>query len=192
MGGKEMAEFRKVEKQELAESLFDGFRRHQVVRGCLRNVQGKWVEKQDPFVDEWSQEDYRFLVRCLKETLESGGVVFGAFTGQGLKGFASVDGRFFGSKAQYLDLTSLHVSEEVRGQGIGTELFAMAALWAKRRGARKLYISSHSAVETQRFYGAMGCVDALECSKEHVRREPYDRQLELDLDCYKPKAVIRT
>lgn len=86
-----------------------------------------------------------------------------------------------GSEGQYLDLTSLHVSEEQRGMGIGRKLFGLAALWAKERGAKKLYISGHSAVETQRFYEAMGCVDAVEPSKEHLRQEPYDRQLEFDL-----------
>ena len=57
----------------------------------------------------------------------------------------------------------------------------MAALWAKAQGGKKLYISSHSAVETQRFYQAMGCVDAKELLEEHVAREPLDRQLELVL-----------
>ena len=95
-----------------------------------------------------------------------------------------MEGKLFGQKEQYLDLTSLHVSEELRGQGLGRKLFGMAALWAESHGAGKLYISSHSAVETQRFYESLGCVDAQEFSQEHVQREPYDRQLELDLSLW--------
>ena len=45
-------------------------------------------------------------------------------------------------------------------------------------GARKLYISSHSAVESVAFYLAMGCREAEELEPMHVAKEPYDRQLE--------------
>ncbi len=61
---------------------------------------------------------------------------------------------------------------------MGRRLFAMACAWAKAHGAKKLYISAHSAVETQAFYRAVGCVDALEPNCAHVEREPYDCQLE--------------
>ena len=178
---KTVTEFRTVAREELTMELFSQFRRRQVVDGCLRQEQEQWVVKSDPFVDQWSREDYEFLIQCLKNTLETGGVVFGAFSQGVLKGFASVEGKPVGSKGQYRDLTSLHVSEELRGAGIGRRLFEMAALWAKAQGGKKLYISSHSAVETQRFYQAMGCVDAKELLEEHVAREPLDRQLELVL-----------
>ncbi len=174
-------EFRTVGREELTMELFGQVRRRQVVDGCLRREQGQWVVKSDPFVDQWSPGDYEILIQCLKNTLETGGVVFGAFSQGVLKGFASVEGKPVGSKGQYRDLTSLHVSEELRGAGIGRRLFEMAAAWAKDQGGEKLYISSHSAVETQRFYQAMGCVDAKEPLEEHVRREPWDRQLELVL-----------
>ncbi len=177
---KTVTEFRTVAREELTMELFSQFRRRQVVDGRLRQEQEQWVVKSDPFVDQWSREDYEFLIKCLKNTLETGGVVFGAFSQGVLKGFASVEGKPVGSKGQYRDLTSLHVSEELRG-GIGRRLFEMAALWAKAQGGKKLYISSHSAVETQRFYQAMGCVDAKELLEEHVAREPLDRQLELVL-----------
>ncbi len=178
---KTVTEFRTVAREELTMELFSQFRRRQVVDGRLRQEQEQWVVKSDPFVDQWSREDYEFLIKCLKNTLETGGVVFGAFSQGVLKGFASVEGKPVGSKGQYRDLTSLHVSEELRGAGIGRRLFEMAALWAKAQGGKKLYISSHSAVETQRFYQAMGCVDAKELLEEHVAREPLDRQLELVL-----------
>lgn len=185
---KKQVEVREIKRQELTRQLFAAFTRHQVVRDCLRRAEGRWVVKPDPFVDEWSEEDYAFLIKCLDGTLDGGGLVLGAFSEGRLKGFASVDGRPVGSKGQYLDLTSLHVSEEMRGLGIGRMLFHRAALWAKERGAAKLYISSHSAVETQKFYEAMGCRDALEYSEEHVKREPFDRQLELDLSEYQEKG----
>ena len=36
--------------------------------------------------------------------------------------------------------------------------FANIKEWAKQKGAKKLYISAHSAVESQAFYKSMGCV----------------------------------
>lgn len=185
---KEPIQFREVKRQELSRRLFKSFERRQAVTDCFRMVKGKWTVQPAPFVDQWSEEDYEFLVTCLKGTAETGGVVFGAFSQGALKGFACVDARPKGKKGQYLDLCSLHVSEEMRGQGIGQNLFAMAAAWAKEHGAKKLYISSHSAMETQRFYEAMGCKDAMEPLEEHVNPEPYDRQLELDLAGWKDHA----
>ena len=45
----------------------------------------------------------------------------------------------------------------------------------------KLYISAHSAVESQAFYKAMGCVEAEVYHQGHVEEEPYDCQLECGL-----------
>lgn len=170
--------YRTIEKHELGLELFQDFERHQVVTDCLRKVEGQWIVQKAPFVDQWSTEDYRFLVNCLIRTLDKGGMVLGGFLEGRLKGFVSVEGELFGSTNQYLDLTSLHVSEDMRGYGIGKTLFHMAACWAKEHGAKKLYISSHSAIETQKFYEALGCLDAQEHCQKHVEQEPYDRQLE--------------
>ncbi len=168
--------YRKPEIHEIDRSLFRGFTRRQVVMDCLRREGDKWVIKSDPFIDDWSEEDYAFLVTCLKNTLSSGGFVYGAFEQNVLKGFVSVEPKLMAGG--YLDLSSIHVSEDMRGQGIGKVLFRAAADWAKAHGAKRLYISSHSAAESQAFYKAMGCVDAEICNKEHSEAEPFDRQLE--------------
>ncbi len=167
--------YRKPEIHEIDRSLFRGFTRRQVVMDCLRREGDKWVIKSDPFIDDWSEEDYAFLVTCLKNTLSSGGFVYGAFEQNVLKGFVSVEPKLMAGG--YLDPSSIHVSD-MRGQGIGKVLFRAAADWAKAHGAKRLYISSHSAAESQAFYKAMGCVDAEICNKEHSEAEPFDRQLE--------------
>lgn len=177
----DMIKYRELKDTEVNRDLFYEFKRRQEVKDCWRRVNGEWVIREDPFIDEWSEEDYRFLIKCLQNTIKTGGVVFGAFREGVLKGFASVEAGRFGSKKQYLDLSSIHVSEEMRGSGIGTELFLMACRWAKAHGAEKLYISAHSAVETQAFYHARGCVEAEEYNREHVEKEPYDCQMEFVL-----------
>ena len=134
-----------------------------------------------PFVDDWTEEEYRILVKCLKNTAATGGFVFAAFCDGTLKGFASVEPALFGGDQGYLDLSCIHVSEDARGEGIGKALFLSAEEWARARGGRKLYISAHSAVESQAFYKAMGCVEAEKYHQGHVEAEPYDCQLECEL-----------
>lgn len=174
-------EYRNIRAEELTDSLFASFHRHQVVDRCLRRENGQWVEKSAPFIDDWSREEIAWLCRCLRRTLAGGGLVFGAFDEGRLKGFVSVEGQPVGSQKQYLDLTSLHVSEDRRRQGIGTRLFEAAKAFARKKNTKKLYLSTHSAIQTQYFYAAMGCTDAKEPQKDHVESEPFDRQMEYRL-----------
>lgn len=176
-----MITYRTLKEDEINRELFRYFIRRQVVTDCRRKEQGKWVIKSDPFIDDWSEQDYRTLVSCLKHTLSAGGYVSAAFCDNRLKGFVSVEAEFFGSRKNYLDLSSLHVSEDMRGKGIGKELFLLAMSFAKKKGAEKLYISAHSAIESQLFYQAMGCVEAVEYNQRHVEEEPYDCQLEVSV-----------
>lgn len=171
-------EIRFLTEEEISASLFSGFDRRQEVKKCRRRINGKWQVIDAPFVDDWSDADYIYLAECLKNTVKQGGAVIGVFIGDKLKGFASVEGKPIGSQMQYIDLTSIHVSADCRGMGIGKKLFEVAADHARRLGGKKLYISSHSAVETQEFYKKMGCCEALEYSAYHVKQEPCDCQLE--------------
>lgn len=161
--------------------MFQNFIRHQAVTRCWRREGGEWVVKEDPFIDDWSEKDYQELVNCLRNTVQSGGLVYGAFFSGKLKGFVSVEPEIFGGEHRYLDLSSIHVSEDMRSMGVGRALFLTAKEWARKRGAGKLYISAHSAVESQAFYKAMGCVEAKVYHRGHVEQEPYDCQLECAL-----------
>jgi len=176
-----MIEYKILQEQEINRGLFRSFIRRQVVDQCLRRENGVWVVRPDPFIDDWTEEDYQTLIRCLHKTVRSGGFVLGAFSDGDLKGFVSVENGFFGGENQYFDLSSLHVSEDMRRGGIGKALFQAAAQWARRQGAKKLYISSHSAIESQAFYRALGCVEAVEYNQRHVEAEPFDCQIEFVL-----------
>ncbi len=177
-----MITYRNLEEHEITLPLFDAFQRRQIVTKCWRREAGRWVIREDPFIDEWSPKDYAFLVKCLRNTVDSGGIVYGAFARQVLKGFVSVEPQLFGGIHKYMDLTSIHVSADMRGAGIGRALFLMAKTWAREHGAKKLYISAHSAVETQAFYRAMGCKEATVYQQAHIEAEPFDCQLECILE----------
>lgn len=173
--------YRRLDREEIDRELFGQFIRRQNVTKCWRRVNGEWVIREDPFVDDWTEEEYVELTGLLRRTIDRGGFVYGAFCEQVLKGFVSVEAGVFCPEQGYLDLSSIHVSEDMRGRGIGKALFLAAKEWARENGGRKLYISAHSAVESQAFYKAMGCVEAKVYHQGHVAKEPYDCQLECAL-----------
>lgn len=176
-----MITYRNLTEQEINRELFSSFIRRQTVTKCWRKENGSWVIKDDPFIDDWSEADYKTLICCLKNTVKTGGLVYAGFYNGALKGFVSVEPKLFGGTQKYLDLSSIHVSEDMRNKGMGTVLFLAAKEWAGTHGAEKLYISAHSAVESQAFYQKMGCVEAAVYNQAHAEAEPYDRQLECPL-----------
>ena len=176
-----MIQYRTLQSDELCLDLFRSFIRHQVVSKCWRKENNQWIIKEDPFVDDWNEADYRTLIACLQNTIATGGLVYAAFNQEKLKGFVSVEADLFGGEQKYLDLSSIHISEDMRNQGIGTTLFLVAKEWARKKGANKLYISAHSSVESQAFYRKMGCTEATVYNQKHVENEPYDCQLECSL-----------
>ena len=135
-------EYKEIQSEMITRELFAHFKRHQLVTQCWRKVGDQWCIKDIAFTDDWNEENYRTLITCLLSTVAGGGVVFGAFLDGCLKGFSSVEANLFGKNKEYLDLTSLHVSEELRSNGIGKELFRLSKEWAKKHGAQKLYISA--------------------------------------------------
>ena len=175
------ARCRPLAPSELTEDLFAHFIRRQQVTMCRRRFGVSWRMVYCPFVDDWTTEQLRQQIRNLHTTRISGGMVYGAFVDGVLKGFAAISGAPMGPGNIYRDLLSLHVSADYRGRGLGRILFEAAAQWAREAGASKLYISSHSAQETQAFYAAVGCVDTRWPSPEHVALEPFDCQLEYTL-----------
>ena len=173
-----MIQYRTLQPDELCLELFQNFIRHQVVTKCWKKENNQWIIKESSSVDDWSEADYRILITCLQNTIATGGFVYAAFYQDKLKGFVSVEAELFGEEQKYMDLSSIHTSEDMRNQGIGATLFLAAKEWAKKKGAEKLYISAHPAVESQAFYRKMGCTEAAVYNQKYVERDPNDCQLE--------------
>lgn len=173
-----MIQYKNLTKKELCPELFQHFIRRQEVVNCWRKENNKWIIKKDPFIDDWTEDDYKKLISCLEHTYDTSGFLYAAFYHNNLKGFVSVEPNFLFGEQKYLDLSSIHVSLDMRGHGIGKALFLAAKEWATKKGAKKLYISAHSAVESQAFYKAMGCKEAEIYDQKHIEAEPYDCQLE--------------
>lgn len=79
-----------------------------------------------------------------------------------------------GASTDQLQLKFLHVSQALRGEGLGRELFDRAAQRAKILGARKLYISATPSENTIRFYQTMGCTLTDELDADLFALEPQD------------------
>ncbi len=60
-------------------------------------------------------------------------------------------------------------------------LFEQICFEAKQFGAKKLYISAHSAEESIAAYKKYGCVLAEEPDRAHMQKEPFDLNFEYDL-----------
>lgn len=88
--------YKNLQENEISRELFRHFVRHQTVVKCRRKENGKWIIKDDPFIDDWSEADYKFLVSCLRNTAATGGLVYAAFCEGVLKGFVSVEPKLFG------------------------------------------------------------------------------------------------
>ena len=173
--------YKELEVSEINKELFSSFDRYQEVKNCWRKEGGKWLLREVAFTEQWGSDEYEFLTQCLQNTVRQEGAVFGAFDDEELIGFASLEGQFWGSQNQYLQLSSIHTSFGKRGSGIGKKLFSLVCHKAKQRGAEKLYISAHSSEETQAFYKTLGCVEAAEYNDDLVSKEPFDCQLEYKL-----------
>ena len=87
--------YRELKESDLTVSLFSAFSRRQIVQDCVRKENGKWIVKSCPFIDDWSTEDYVFLILCLKRTIQNGGFCMAAFINEELKGFVSVENQRF-------------------------------------------------------------------------------------------------
>lgn len=166
--------------EELHPDLLLHFNRYQDVKKCVRKVEGQWVLQDIAFVEQWDEALRREIVRDdLAPCIQHGGSVWGAFNDEGhVIGFASLLAQPLGSQGQYRKLMQMHISYEYRGKGIGKALFLACVQKVKGMGAQQLYMSTHSAEESQAFYQKMGCVDAEELDAWSVEHEPYDRQME--------------
>lgn len=176
-----MIVYKQLSIKDVELSMFSSFDRTQIVTKCWRKINGEWLIKDVSFIDNWSEKEYQELIVYLKNLISSNGYVAGAYYNGQFKGFASVEPSIFGTLAKYMDLSNIHVSRDMRGKGIGKELFSLSKKWAKNYGAEKLYISAHSSVESQAFYKAMGCIEATEYNYVLAEKEPCDCQLECKL-----------
>lgn len=170
--------YRVLKLEDLKATLLSSFNRYQETHRVWYIEDGEWKQKDDYFVERWDEEKKQLVLGDLQRCVQNGGFVVGAFLAEKLVGFANVEGVFFGSQNEYLELPYIHVTHECRGKRIGRELFALCCEKAKEMGAQKLYIAAHPSIESQQFYRSVGCTLAKEINPAIYEKEPLDIQLE--------------
>lgn len=173
--------YKKLHHENFDGHLLDEFRRHQTITECWRKVDGELKLTPNKFTEDWSVEKCREVAAGISYRLEKDLSAFGAFCGNRLVGFVTIEHEIFGMSAKYVNLEQFQVSQDFRGKGIGRKLFVLACSEAKNLGAQKFYISAHSSKESQAAYKALGCVLAVEINEKMAAEEPFDIQMEFVL-----------
>lgn len=170
--------FQKLDRDFIYKDAFYNFNRYQIVKRCWRKQNNQWILVDNPFIEDWGTDEKRNIISELVSCISNNGMVWGAICDDKIIGFASVSAIFFGENSDYVEMPVIQVSAEYRHQGVGRKLFELICNNARLIGARKIYISAHSSEESQAFYRAIGCVDAVEINTTIAENEPFDCQME--------------
>lgn len=153
----------------------------QYIGKAWREVEGERLLVEINYLDNDWPNGYDYHYSRFKETLLGSGAVWGAFSGNRLIGFATLNRAVFGTIYQYVLLDQLFISRTYRNKGIGKSLFLLCAETARQWRAEKIYLCAGSAEETIAFYYAIGCKEAMEINEVLYADDPRDLQLEYTL-----------
>ena len=173
-------QFRQLERQEVSDLW--SINRSELIDGVYHLKEGALVLEEAAIeLSGWPAEEIDRDTAILLDCFDHGGFLMGAFDDARLVGACVLDCRFIGSSKNQLQLKFLHISQALRGQGLGRTLFDMAALQATSLGASKLYISATPSENTILFYLSLGCVLAGELDADLFALEPEDIHMEFVL-----------
>lgn len=173
-----MFNFKELSLEEVQENFLSTFNRYQETQQVLVKHNDQLMMKTDSFIDDWDEVNKLSVVQSLRACVQAGGSVIGVYHQADLIAFANVESTRFGIRNEYVELPYIHVSNDLRGNGIGKKLFEVCCEKAKLLGAEKLYVAAHPSIETQCFYKQMGCTLASEINDEILNKEPLDLQME--------------
>ena len=169
-----------ISSASISSDMLLNFHHYQIINQKYMNINGSWKITKAHELREWNVEKRIWITKYLCEQIARGGSVLGAFFGDVLIGFCSIDGYLYGETAKYANLTMLFVDDEFKRKGVGTALFKAVCKCALDHGADKLFISAIPSVETIAFYSNMGCADTKEIITNYIDTEN-DRYLEYKL-----------
>jgi predicted N-acetyltransferase YhbS len=129
----------------------------------------------------WPPGEPELNIPHLFDCFDRGGWFYGLFDGDQLAAVAVLESRFIGPQGNQLQLKFLHVGRPYRRQGLGGCLFDLAKEEARRRGARRLYISATPSENTVDFYLRRGCTLVRQPDPELFALEPEDIHLECEV-----------
>jgi len=172
--------YKKINYKKIDDNFLNGYIRFQEIINILYMDNGELKERENRFYETWDQEKLIELSRELKKAVKNGNILYAAYDQRQIIGFSVISNDIFFD--EYVNMPYIHTSKGYRGYGIGKYLFNIMALEAKKLGAKKLYISTHPAVESQKFYQSIGCVSTEKLNQKLFDLEPYDIHLEYELN----------
>lgn len=175
-----MIKIKSLSRKDISEDFLNGFNHEQRITAEWKKVNNVWITVETDVLREWDAEKRKWIPAYLKEQIDQGGVVLGAFHDNRLVGFASVDGILLGECAKYANLTMLFVDDAFKRKGVGRSLFCGIKKAACDLNADRLFISAIPSVDTIAFYFSMGCSDAEEIIPDFVDTDE-DRYMECAL-----------
>jgi GNAT superfamily N-acetyltransferase len=173
-----MIEYRQLSREGIPE-IWGIDRRERIGRIYVAGPGGLVLEDAGFDAPGWEPGRPAEQTPLFEASFDAGAWFQGAFNGERLVGIAVLERYFFGADERTLQLSFLHVSAEVRGTGVGTELFERARAEAKQRGAKRMYVSATPSENTVRFYLARGCKVLAEPDARLFALEPED----IHMDC---------
>lgn len=156
--------------------------RSEVIKAVYVLEDGALVLRPEHFeATGWPPGEAEIYTPILLDCFDRGGWFCGLFDGEKLVGIAVLESRFIGRDRDQLQLKFLHVSNGYRKRGLGKRLFELARAEARRRGARKMYVSATPSQNTIDFYLRLGCRVTPEPDPALFELEPEDIHLECDV-----------
>jgi len=136
-------------------------------------------------VPRWSQAYFDYRLPRLHASFDGDGCGWSVCAdldgADRLVAIAVLDGRWLGPDLDTLDLTFIHVTRELRGAGVGGELFDRTVALARERGAKRMYVSASDSRATVDFYTRRGLRLADPPDPGLLTLEPTDIHLALEL-----------
>jgi GNAT superfamily N-acetyltransferase len=145
-----------IEERELLREEITGIwaiDRSEVIDAVYSLVDETLVLKPEHYeVTGWPPGEADKYTPILQACYDRGGWFYGVFANNTPVGVVVVESRFIGKNRDQLQLKFLHISNRYRHKGLGQQLFNLAAVEAKKRGAKRMYISATPSEHTIDFY----------------------------------------
>jgi predicted N-acetyltransferase YhbS len=159
-----------------------GIDRSEVIENIYNFENGVLVLKPEHFEAQgWPSGEAEKYTPIFYDCFDRGGWFCGLFDEGKLVGTAILENKFIGKNKEKLQLKFLHISRAYRNRGLGEQLFELARVMARQRGARRLYISATPSENTVNFYLRLGATLTEEPDPELFAFEPEDIHLECDV-----------
>jgi GNAT superfamily N-acetyltransferase len=153
--------------------------RREVVENIYSLVDGVLTLRPAYFdIQGWPPGEAGLYTPLLLDCYDRGGWFCGIYDDERLIAVAILESKFIGAEKDQLQLKFFHVSRDYRAHGVGRRLFDLARGEARRRGAKRMYISATPSQNTINFYLRMGCQVVSEPDPELFALEPEDIHLE--------------